>query len=460
MNVGKPSPPSSDPSLPGDSRADDLSSLGLDRWRERPRVDPPNWPDQRAIDDTFAVLLGVPPVVSVREVEDLQTRLAHVAGGEAFLLQGGDSLEIFADTTEQHLSANWRLLLQMSVVLTYASGLPVVKLGRVAGQYARVPPARIDALGLPSYAGDMINSLEPAPESRVAEPLRMTRAYANAVAAMNMLRAYDDLVDLSTLHRWNREFVDRSAAGERYEAIAREIDRAVQFVRAWGGYGEGGSGAGTVYSSHEAVVLEYERAFSRRVGDRAYGLSAHSVWLGAKTCQVDGAHVDYLSRIANPIGVHLGPTANAETAVELCGRLNPHNIPGRLTFTVAMGNLRVRDLLPGIVEGVLAAGHEVVWQCDPMSQNTHEAHNGYRTRHFDRIVDEVLGYFEVHRYLKSFPGGIHLEMTGDDVTECLGGAQGIEETELPTRYETASDPRLNTDQALEAAFLVAEMLRG
>src|SRR5688572_18572422 len=440
----------------------DNGSVDLDRWRTLPRAQMPPWPDQAVVDDVMKVLNVVPPIVAPYEVDQLRDRLALVADGKAFLLQGGDCAETFADNTSEHLLANARTLLQMAVVLTYGASLPVVKVARVAGQYTKPRSQALDSLGLPAYRGDMINSLEPTPQARVADPQRMIRAYANAAAAMNMLRAYlgGGLGDLHAVHDWNRDFVRTSAAGERYEAIAREIDRALAFIQACGMTDDEALRTVTLYCSHEALALEYDRALTRVSGGRAYGLSGHFLWVGERTRQLDGAHVDFVSRIANPIGVKLGPGTTPDTAIELCEKLNPDNVPGRLTLISRMGNHKVRDALPPIVEKVTAAGAKVVWQCDPMHGNTHESSNGYKTRHFDRIVDEVLGYFEVHRGLHTHPGGIHIELTGEDVTECLGGAQGIEDLDLPDRYETACDPRLNTQQSLELAFLVAEMLRG
>jgi 3-deoxy-7-phosphoheptulonate synthase len=268
------------------------------------------------------------------------------------------------------------------------------------------------------------------------------------------------MADLHAVHDWNRDFVRTSAFGERYEAIAREIDRALAFIRACGMNDEEALRTVTLYASHEALALEYDRALTRIAGGRAYGLSGHLLWVGNRTRQMDGAHLDFVSRIANPIGVKIDHKIPLGELLELCEKLNPHNIPGRLTLTCRMGNQYVRDALPKIVETVRDSGAKVVWQCDPMHGNTHESTNGYKTRHFDRIVDEVLGYFEVHKMLGTHPGGIHIELTGEDVTECLGGAQAIEDADLPGRYETACDPRLNTQQSLELAFLVAEMLRG
>ncbi|MBT8226923.1 MAG: 3-deoxy-7-phosphoheptulonate synthase class II [Dactylosporangium sp.] len=437
-------------------------AAGVDRWRSLPRAQTPPWPDLGAVDDVERVLSTVPSVVAPYEVDDLRERLALVADGQAFLLQGGDCAETFMDNTESHLIANARTLLQMAVVLTYGASLPVVKVGRVAGQYTKPRSAALDALGLPSYRGDMINSIDPVPEARVADPERMIRAYANASSAMNMLRAYlgGGLADLHAVHDWNKGFVRTSPAGQRYDAIAREIDRALGFIQACGMTADAALRSVTLYCSHEALALEYERALTRFAGGRPYGLSGHFLWIGERTRQIDGAHVDFLSRIANPIGVKIGPTTAPEQAIELCERLNPDNIPGRLTLVSRMGNHKVGEALPPIIEKVTAAGCRVIWQCDPMHGNTVESSNGYKTRHFDRVVDEVLGYFEVHRALSTHPGGLHVELTGEDVTECLGGAQAIADQDLPGRYETACDPRLNTQQSLELAFLVAEMLRG
>jgi 3-deoxy-7-phosphoheptulonate synthase len=441
---------------------DETGGFGLDRWRDLPRAQTPPWPDRAAVDDVEQVLSTVPSVVAPYEVDQLRDRLALVAEGKAFLLQGGDCAETFADNTESHLVANARTLLQMAVVLTYGASLPVIKVGRVAGQYTKPRSVPVDARGLPAYRGDMINSLEPTPEARVADPQRMIRAYANASSAMNMLRAYlgGGLADLHAVHHWNKGFVRTSRAGQRYEAIAKEIDRALGFIRACGMTDDQALRSVTLYCSHEALALEYERALTRVAGGRPYGLSGHFLWIGERTRQIDGAHVDLLSRLSNPIGVKLGPTTTPDQAIELCERLNPDHVPGRLMLISRMGNHRVRDVLPPIIEKVTAAGHRVVWQCDPMHGNTVESSNGYKTRHFDRIIDEVLGYFEVHRTLATHPGGLHVELTGEEVTECLGGAQAIVDSDLPDRYETACDPRLNTQQALELAFLVAEMLRG
>src|SRR5690606_17761020 len=398
----------------------EAKALGLDIWRELPRAQQPPWPDPSVVTDVCRVLETVPSVVAPYEVDQLRPKLAQVCEGRSFLLQGGDCAETFADNTESHLLANARTLLQMAVVLTYGASMPVVKVARVAGQYTKPRSNETDSLGLPVYRGDMINSLEPTPEARVADPQRMVRAYANASSAMNMLRAYlgGGMADLHAVHDWNKGFVRDSPAGERYEAIAREIDRALAFIEACGMTEDDALRTVTLYCSHEALALEYDRALTRIADNRAYGLSGHFLWVGERTRQSDGAHVDFISRIANPVGVKLGPTATPEDAIALCEKLNPDNIPGRLTLVSRMGNHKVRGVLPPIVSRVTQAGHKVVWQCDPMHGNTVESSNGYKTRHFDRIVDEVLGYFEVHRDLGTHPGGLHVELTGEPVTEC------------------------------------------
>jgi 3-deoxy-7-phosphoheptulonate synthase len=416
----------------------------------RPAAQQPPWPDPDEVERVRWVLENVPPIAVPAEVDRLQERLGMVARGEAFLLQGGDCAETFVDNTESHLRGSIRTLLQMAVVLTYGISMPVVKVGRIAGQYAKPRTSDLDAAGLPSYRGDMINGLEATPEARRPDPGRLIRAYANAAAAMNLARAITGagLADLHHLHEWNMDFVRRSSAGKRYERVSTEIDRSLRFMSACG-VDDSSLRTVQLYGSHEMLVLDYERAM----------LSAHLPWIGERTRQLDGAHVALGAIIANPIEVKLGPTATPADAVELVERLDPQRVDGRVTFVSRMGNNAVRELLPPIIEAVARSGHRVVWQCDPMHGNTEESPSGRKTRHFDRIMDEVEGFFEVHQRLGTHPGGIHVEHTGEDVTECLGGAQMISHSELSSRYETACDPRLNTQQALELAFLVVEMLR-
>jgi 3-deoxy-7-phosphoheptulonate synthase len=426
----------------------------------RPAVQQPAWPDPESVARVRALLETVPPIAVPTEVDALQERLATVARGEAFLLQGGDCAETFADNTEAHLRGTLRTLLQMAVVLTYGTSMPVIKVGRIAGQYAKPRSSDTDAVGLPSYRGDMINALEPTAEARRADPGRLVRAYANAAAAMNLTRAITGagLADLHHLHEWNMDFVRHSSAGERYERVAGEIDRSLRFMSACG-VDDSSLRTVEMFASHEMLVLDYERSLLRSAGERLYLLSAHQVWIGDRTRQLDGAHVALAALIANPIGVKIGPTVTPEDAVEIVERLDPERLDGRVTLVSRMGNERVREQLPPIIDAVSRAGHRVVWQCDPMHGNTEESPSGHKTRHFDRIMDEVEGFFEVHQRLGTHPGGIHVEHTGEDVTECLGGAQMISHSELGSRYETACDPRLNTQQALELAFLVVEMLR-
>ncbi len=446
------------PPLPAPMRSQLDAALAL------PAAQQPDWPDPAQALAVRAVLESVPPVTVAAEVDRLHGQLAAVARGEAFLLQGGDCAETFATNTEPHIRGNIQTLLQMAVVLTYGSSMPVVKVARIAGQYAKPRSSTVDALGLPSYRGDIINSLTADAAARVPDPSRMIRAYANAAAAMNLVRALTNtgVGDLASAHEWNQEFVRTSRAGERYERVAAEIDRAMRFMQACGVESHSLHTV-EIFCSHEALLLEYERSMLRldETGPepKLYDLSGHFLWVGERTRQLDGAHIAFAEILANPIGVKIGPSTTPEMAVEYVERLDPHGVPGRLTLVSRMGNSGVRDLLPPIIEKVRASGHQVIWQCDPMHGNTHESPSGYKTRHFDRIVDEVQGFFEVHRELGSHPGGIHVELTGEDVTECLGGAQEIGDADLGGRYETACDPRLNTQQSLELAFLVAEMLR-
>ncbi|HEV7654925.1 MAG TPA: 3-deoxy-7-phosphoheptulonate synthase class II [Mycobacteriales bacterium] len=448
-----------DLSLRPDLRPDDL---GLDAWRSLPAAQQPEWPDAAALRAAAAALSALPPLVVPSEVDTLTERLAAVSRGEAFLLQGGDCAETFAGATEPALRATLKTLLQMAIVLTYGASVPVVKVARIAGQYAKPRSTPLDALGLPSYRGDMVNDLAPDADARRPDPGRLLRAYQTAAATLNLLRAVATGGEsaLSRVHDWNKDFVRTSASGARYEQLAREIGRAMDFMKACGIRDESLQSV-ELFCSHEALILEYEQALTRAGvgGQGAYDLSGHFIWVGDRTRSLGGAHIDFVSRLSNPIGLKVGPSAKPEDVAELVERLDPTAKPGRLTLISRMGNRKVHDLLPPVIEKVLATGRPVVWQCDPMHGNTEESASGYKTRHFERVVDEVRGFFEVHRALGTHPGGIHVELTGEDVTECLGGAQEISDADLNNRYETACDPRLNTQQALELAFEVAEMLR-
>ncbi|WP_020495153.1 class II 3-deoxy-7-phosphoheptulonate synthase [Sciscionella marina] len=438
----------------------------LDEALARPAAQQPQWPDAEQTRQVRTVLESVPPVTLPNEVARLQERLAEVARGEAFLLQGGDCAETFETNTEPHIRGNIRTLLQMAVVLTYAASTPVVKVARIAGQYGKPRSNELDAFGLPVYRGDIVNSLHTSEQARIPDPSRMIRAYANASAAMNLVRALtsEGMADLHRVHDWNKDFVRTSPAGARYEALAGEIDRGLRFMNACGVTDHSLHGT-EIFASHEALLIDYERALLRMdtsdpADPKLYDLSSHFLWIGERTRELDGAHIALAELLANPVGVKIGPKTTPEQALEYVHRLDPHNVPGRLTLVSRMGNTKVREVLPAIIEKVEASGHKVIWQCDPMHGNTYESSTGYKTRHFDRVVDEVHGFFEVHNSLGSHPGGMHVELTGEDVTECIGGAQDISDTDLSGRYETAMDPRLNTQQSLELAFLVAEMLRG
>ncbi|MGH8891606.1 MAG: class II 3-deoxy-7-phosphoheptulonate synthase [Acidothermaceae bacterium] len=440
----------------------------LDSWRALPIAQQPTWPDSDALRRAVSTLAKLPPLVVPEECDRLRARLAAVAQGKAFLLQGGDCAETFAEATVENVRDKTKILLQMAVVLTYGASVPVVKVGRMAGQYAK-PRSKntevIDGVELGSYRGDAVNSIERTPEARVPDPGRLVEAYHRAAATLNLIRAHatGGFADLRKVHAWNSDFVRRSPAGQRYESIATDIERALRFMEACGFDLDGADVAHQVelFASHEALLLDYESALTRFDTDRGefYDLSAHLVWIGERTRDLDGAHVEFARRIANPIGVKLGPTTSPETAVTLLEKLDPDRRPGRMMFVSRMGADKVRDVLPAIVEKVTATGAEVVWSCDPMHGNTIESASGYKTRHFDDIVEEVTGFFEVHQALGTIPGGLHVELTGDDVTECLGGAADIVDADLAGRYETACDPRLNVGQSLELAFLVASMLQ-
>ena len=433
-------------------------------WPDLPAEQQPDWPDPTALTGAVDHLRTMPPLVFAGECDDLRDRLADAARGEAFVLMGGDCAERFSGANADEIRAKLKTVLQMAVVLTYAASLPVVKIGRIAGQYAK-PRSQaheeIDGVSLPAFRGDIVNELAFTEASRTPDPARLVEAYHRASATLNLVRAFTQggYADLRQVHAWNTDFVRDSAAGERYEQVASEIDRALSFMRAIGSDPEELHRV-EFYAGHEALLLDYERPLTRidsRTG-LPYDVSAHFLWVGERTRQLAGAHVDFASRIRNPIGVKLGPTTTPDDVAELIERLDPDAEAGRLTLITRMGAGSVREVLPPLVEKVTATGRPIVWVCDPMHGNTFETDSGHKTRRFDDIVDEVLGFFEVHRELGTYPGGLHIELTGDEVTECVGGAEGLGEGDLPMRYETACDPRLNRTQSLELAFLLAEML--
>ncbi|GAA4149491.1 class II 3-deoxy-7-phosphoheptulonate synthase [Actinomadura keratinilytica] len=437
----------------------------LDAWRALPALQQPEWDDAAELRTVVDELAKQPPLVFAGECDQLKESLAAVARGEAFVLQGGDCAETFAGSTADAVRNKLKTLLQMAVVLTYAGRVPVVKIGRMAGQFAkpRSKPVEVrDGVELPAYRGDAVNGFEFTPQARRTDPRRLLQAYHCSAVTLNLCRAFTKggYADLRQVHAWNQDFVANSPAGRRYERLAGEIDRALAFMKACGADPEEFHGV-EFYSSHEALLLEYERALTR-IDSRSglpYDVSAHMVWIGERTRQLDGAHVEFLRHIRNPIGVKLGPTATAEEALALMERLNPEGEPGRLTFITRMGAGRIRDVLPPLIEKVRGSGSPVAWICDPMHGNTFEAPSGHKTRRFDDVLDEVTGFFEVHRALGTHPGGIHIEFTGDDVTECVGGGHEIVEDDLHQRYETACDPRLNRSQSLDLAFMVAELYR-
>ena len=436
-------------------------------WRDRTALQQPQWPDGAAHEAVLEQLSSLPPLVFAGETRELTDRLADVAAGRAFLLQAGDCAESF-DTSADSIRDRLRVILQMAVVLTYYTGVPVVKVGRIAGQFAKPRSSdteTIDGVELPSFRGHIVNDVGFTAEERAADPERLLTAYHRATATLNLLRAFTKggFADLSRVHQWNREFVATSPAGQRYAAIAEEIERAVQFMSACGINSETLTDLRQVdfYTSHEALLLDYEEALTRRdslTGDWV-DCSAHMLWIGERTRQLDGAHVEFLRGVANPLGCKIGPTATAEDVIALCETLNPERIPGRLTLVTRMGATKVVDGLPPLLTAVKESGHPVVWTCDPMHGNTFTADDGRKTRHFEDVLAEVSGFFAAHRFAGTHPGGVHLELTGDDVTECLGGGAEVVTADLANRYETMCDPRLNGSQSVDLAFRVAELLR-
>ena len=435
-------------------------------WRSFPAAQQPDWPDKAELDAVARELSVAPPLVFAAECDLLRRRMAAVARGEAVLLQAGDCAETFAQTTADSLRGKLKTLLQMAVVLTHATALPVVKVGRMAGQYAKPRSSgeeRRDGTTLPSYRGDAVNGLEFTPEARRPDPGRLRTMYQHSALTLNLVRALTSggFADLRQVHSWNRGFVADSPAGERYERLADEIDRSLAFMEACG-VDTGSLDAAEFFVSHEGLLLEYEAALTRVEpgSERAYATSGHMLWIGERTRDLNGAHVEYFSRVANPIAVKLGPTTGTDTVMGLLDRLDPRREPGRLTFVVRAGADRIRDVLPTLVEKLSAEGAQVSWVSDPMHGNTTEAGSGHKTRDFDAILEELRGFVEVHQKLGTHPGGIHVELTGDDVTECVGGGDAVLPDQLHHRYQTACDPRLNQSQSLDLAFLLAEMSRG
>ena len=428
----------------------------------------PQWPggaSSEQVAKAVATLKKLPPLVFAGECDDLKAKIAEAASGNAFWLQGGDCAETFASATADSIRNRIKTILQMAAVLQYASSMPVIKVGRMAGQFAKPRSKDTETRGditLPAYRGDAVNDIEFTAESRQPDPQRLVQVYNTSAATLNLVRAFTQggFADLRQVHEWNKGFANDPRFGQRYEQMASEIGRALNFMKSAGVDPESFKKV-DFYSSHEALILEYEKALTRidsRTG-KAYDVSGHFVWVGERTRQMDGAHMDFAAKIHNPIGIKLGPKTTPEDALAMIAKLNPENEPGRLTFITRMGAGLIREKLPALVDAITKSGASVLWVCDPMHGNTYEAPSGYKTRRFDDVMDEVRGFFEVHKQLGTHPGGVHIELTGDDVTECVGGGEQISEADLANRYETACDPRLNHTQSLELAFLVAEMLR-
>ncbi|GLK18813.1 MULTISPECIES: class II 3-deoxy-7-phosphoheptulonate synthase [Herbiconiux] len=437
---------------------------GLDYWRTLPVKQQPSWPDQTAVEAVSREIATLPPLVFAGEVDNLRSRLATAARGEAFLLQGGDCAETFAGATADQIRDRVKTILQMAVVLTYGASMPVIKMGRMAGQFAKPRSSDTetrDGITLPAYRGDIVNGYDFTPESRTANPKRLLDGYHMAASTLNLIRAFTQggFADLRQVHMWNKGFTS-NPANVRYEQLAGEIDRAVKFMVACGADFEALKRT-EFYVSHEGLLFDYERPMTRidsRTGT-PYNTSSHFIWIGERTRELDGAHVDFLSRVRNPIGVKLGPTTTGDDMLRLIDKLDPEREPGRLTFITRMGAGKIRDALPPLLEAIKSSDALPLWVTDPMHGNGLTTPNGYKTRRFDDVVDEVKGFFEAHRAAGTHPGGIHVELTGDDVTECLGGSEHIDEATLSTRYESLCDPRLNHMQSLELAFLVAEELK-
>lgn len=453
----------SDPIAPSFPEGDDALAALAAAATELEAAQQPSWPDTAALTDVIATLRSYPPLVFAGECDILMDRMAAAAEGNAFVLQGGDCAETFANATADNIRDRIKTILQMAAVLTYGASKPVVKVGRMAGQYAKPRSSSIETregVTLPAYRGDMVNDFAFHESARVPDPQRLVHAYHASSATLNLVRAFTTggFADLRYVHEWNRGFV-RTTANAKYEQLAAAIDKAMRFMAACGADFEA---MRTVefFAAHEALVLDYERPLTRidsRTG-KLYDTSSHFVWVGERTRQLDGAHIDFVARISNPVGIKLGPKADLDEVLRIIDRVDPDRTPGRLTFITRMGAGTIRQALPALVEKVQGSGAKVTWICDPMHGNTFESTTGYKTRNFDDIVDEVRGFFEVHQGLGTVPGGIHVELTGNDVTECLGGASRINDTDLEKRYESLCDPRLNHQQSLELAFLVAEML--
>jgi 3-deoxy-7-phosphoheptulonate synthase len=437
-------------------------------WRDRPAAQQPDWPDLAALDDALTELTRMPPLVFAGEARELTDALAAVMEGGGFLLHAGDCAESFEAFSANAIRDKLKVILQMAIVLTYSTGVPTVKVGRIAGQFAKPrssPTETRDGVELPSFRGDMVNDFAFDPSARRPDPARLVQGYHQSAATLNLVRAFTKggFADLSRVSAWNLEYVASSREGRRYEAVSGEIERALRFMAACGIDLDAELQLHQVdlYTSHEALLLGYEEALTRRdsLTDQWYDCSAHLLWIGERTRQLDGAHVEFLSGVQNPLAVKLGPGVDPDDVVALCERLNPMRRPGRLTLVSRMGSARIAECLPPLIEAVRRGAHPVLWACDPMHGNTFVHANGYKTRHFDDVMDELRGFFAACEAADVWPGGVHVELTGEDVTECLGGTEEVLPDHLEQRYETMCDPRLNARQSLDLAFQVAELLK-
>ena len=437
-------------------------------WRSIPALQQPEWPDEARAEAARERLKAMPPLVFAGEARALKASLAQVSVGRAFLLQAGDCAESFRDFSAVSIREKLKIMLQMAAVLTYGATLPVVKVGRIAGQFVKPrssPVEVVDGVELTSFRGHMVHDDAPTAEARVPDPDRMVQGYHQSAATLNLLRAFTKggFADINRVHEWNQAFVATSAEGQRYEQLAGEIERALRFMAACGIdlEGERQLHEVDVWTSHEGLLLDYEESLTRRdslTGDW-YDCSAHMLWIGERTRRADGAHAEFFSGVHNPVGIKVGPSATADELVEVCGRLDPDRTPGRVTLIARMGAARVRELLPPLLRAVRESEHPVVWACDPMHANAFKTDSGVKTRHFDAILAEIEGFFAACRDTDAWPGGVHLEFTGEDVTECLGGGEAVLEEHLSHRYDTLCDPRLNARQSLDLAFRVAELMR-
>ena len=439
-----------------------------DSWKILPAEQQPDWEKSEAYSKVISEISGYPPLVFAGEVMALKQQLGDAAQGNGFLIQGGDCAETFDDFRADSIRDKLKILLQMSVVLTYGASCNVVKLGRIAGQFAKPRSANTetrDGIELPSYRGDAVNDINFNEDSRKQNPKRLLRTYNQSAATLNLLRAFTTggFADLNKVHVWNQKFIAQSPQGKRYEEIANSIDDALIFMKAVGINSDNTSALklAEFFTSHEALLLGYEHALTRQdsLTGKWYNCSAHFLWIGDRTRQPNGAHVEFLSGVDNPIGIKVGPTINEKELITLCEKLNPENEWGKLTLISRMGADTVRSKLPPLIKTIKESGQNVLWVCDPMHGNTYKTDNGYKTRHFDTILEELEHFFAIHRAEETIPGGVHFELTGDNVTECLGGAREISDSDLNSRYETACDPRLNNEQSLELAFLVTDLLR-